>query len=303
MSSRRFLCAAASRRGASLTREMTATAFHPVSTRRTFEEAVEQIADAIMAGDLHVGDRLPSERELSALMRISRPTLREAVKILVHANVLTVQPGPRGGMYVQNDYVPRGLIRERSRLRVSEVADVLEARRLFEPRVAQLASLYATEDDLKAMQRTIDLQREHAGNRQRFVQLDVRFHIAIARATRNTTIVALMRTLLKRLEIALDMAIREPHEPRHAVGLHERTLAAIKNGDPEDIELAMDAHLAFLENIWEQENRRARLRRIPDFLLPNSDRLVHLGNGSSDVLPRPASTSKTPGRGRLRDKS
>jgi GntR family transcriptional regulator, transcriptional repressor for pyruvate dehydrogenase complex len=261
---------------------MAEPVFHPVSTRRTFEEAVDQIAHAIIAGDLHVGDRLPSERELSGLMRISRPTLREAVKILVDAGVLVVQAGPRGGMYVRSELVPRGVIRERSSLRISEVSGVLEARRLFEPRVAQLASLYATEDDFEAMQRTIELQREHADNRERFVQLDVRFHIAIARATRNATIVELMQMLLKRLEIALDMAIREPQEPRHALELHERTLASIKSGDPEDIELAMDEHLAFLEKVWEQENSRARLRRIPDFLLPHSERQVRLESAASN---------------------
>ena len=56
--------------------------FDPVATRRTFEEAVEQIAEKIRGGDLHTGDRLPSERELAAQMRISRPTLREAIKML-----------------------------------------------------------------------------------------------------------------------------------------------------------------------------------------------------------------------------
>ena len=58
------------------TRAGPVRSFEPVSTRRTFEEAVEQIAEKVKSGDLHVGDRLPSERELAAQMRISRPTLR-----------------------------------------------------------------------------------------------------------------------------------------------------------------------------------------------------------------------------------
>ena len=72
------------------------SSFEPVSSRRTFEEAVEQIAERIKSGDLHVGDRLPSERELAAMMRISRPTLREAVKTLVEAGVLEVRRGQSG---------------------------------------------------------------------------------------------------------------------------------------------------------------------------------------------------------------
>jgi DNA-binding GntR family transcriptional regulator len=101
------------------------SSFEPVSSRRTFEEAVEQIAERIKAGDLHLGDRLPSERELAALMRISRPTLREAVKVLAEAGVLVVRRGQSGGIFVASELVPRDLLRSRQAIRVSEVAGVL----------------------------------------------------------------------------------------------------------------------------------------------------------------------------------
>jgi GntR family transcriptional regulator, transcriptional repressor for pyruvate dehydrogenase complex len=246
--------------------------FRAVSTRRTFEEAVEQIAEAIKVGDMHAGARLPSERDLARQMGISRPTLREAIKVLADAGVVEVRPGPGGGMYVRSELVPRTLLAERSELRIGEVSGVLEARRLLEPRVAQLAGLYGADEDFDAMQRTIDLQLEYGDDRDSFLQLDMRFHLAIARATRNATIVSMMRYLLKRLEIARDMAIREPYEPEHAIGIHERTLGAIKSGDPDEIDRAMDEHLAFLEQIWEEESGRARLRRVPDFLLPHAER-------------------------------
>ena len=79
--------------------------FEPLATRRTFEEAVEQIAEKVKSGDLHVGDRLPSERELAGQMRISRPTLREAVKVLVEAGVLEVRRGQSGGIFVAAELV------------------------------------------------------------------------------------------------------------------------------------------------------------------------------------------------------
>jgi GntR family transcriptional regulator, transcriptional repressor for pyruvate dehydrogenase complex len=246
--------------------------FRPVATRRTFEEAVEQIAETIRAGSFRVGDRLPSERDLSAQMEISRPTLREAIKVLSDAGVVSVRPGPRGGMYVLTEAVPHDLVRSRTEMRVSEVSGVLEARRLLEPRVAQLAGLYATPEDFEFMQRTIDLQRNVGGDLLRFNQLDLRFHMAIARATRNSTIVALMRYLLRQLEIARDMLIRDPYEPEQAIELHERTLAAIKSRDPDRIDEAVDEHLAYLEDVWELETGQARLPRVPDFLLPHSER-------------------------------
>jgi GntR family transcriptional regulator, transcriptional repressor for pyruvate dehydrogenase complex len=254
------------------------SSFGPVSTRRTFEEAVQQIAEKVRAGDLHVGDRLPSERELAELMRISRPTLREAVKVLAEAGVLEVRRGQTGGIFVASELVPRDLLRLRSEIRVGDVAGVLEARRLLEPRVAQLAAVHAGEDDFAAMQATIARQRELAAQddflsvEDLFLQLDLKFHLAMARATRNSTVVALMRSLFNRLEIARDMAMHAPTVPDWTIEIHERTLAAVRGADFPLIDGVMDEHLSQLEQIWESETGRGLVRPLPDFLQPVADR-------------------------------
>jgi DNA-binding FadR family transcriptional regulator len=246
--------------------------FTPVRTRRTFEEALEQIGDAIRAGDLPVGGRLPSERVLAAQMEISRPTLREAIRVLVQAGVIQVKRGPGGGMVVRSDLVPKSLIAQRSDFRIGEISSVLEARRLFEPRVAQLAALYGTEEDWETLERIVEQQRAFATDRARLQQLDLRFHLHLARATHNPTIVSLMKLLLHRLEVARDMALRTPTEPGLTVAIHERTLRAVMSGDPDKIEAAMDEHLGYLERIWEEETGRTRLRRIPEFLMSHDER-------------------------------
>jgi DNA-binding FadR family transcriptional regulator len=254
------------------------TAFVPVGPRRTFEGAVEQIAERIRLGELVAGDRLPSERELAAAMQISRPTLREAVRVLVEAGVLSVRPGSTGGIFVASDYVPSELLRSKSDLRLDEVAGVLEARRLIEPRVAQLAALNAREDDYARLQHIIDAQEAllARGNvlahEDRFLQLDTQFHLRIARATGNSTIVSMMRTLLRRLEIARDIAFHEPPTAPWVIDVHERTLAAIRSADHARIESVMDEHLAALERAWEQATDRVLVRPVPDFLKPVAER-------------------------------
>ncbi len=260
------------------TRPGLQSAFEPVATRRTFEEAVEQIAERVKAGDLHEGDRLPSERELAAQMRISRPTLREAIKVLAEAGVLEVRRGQAGGIFVAAELVPRELLRSRSEIRVSEVSGVLEARRLVEPRVAQLAAVHASEDDFAVMAELIERKRQLASQsdflRQEdlFLQLDMKFHLAVARSTRNSTVVSLMRSLLKRLEIARDMAVHAPLVPEWVIDIHERTLAAIRSADFQAIDQVMDEHLAQLEQIWERETGRGLVRPLPDFLQPVAER-------------------------------
>ncbi len=253
-------------------------AFQPVATRRTFEEAVEQIAEKVKSGDLHVGDRLPSERDLAAQMRISRPTLREAVKALAEAGVLEVRRGQSGGIFVAAEVVPRELLHSRQEIRFGEVAGVLEARRLLEPRVAQLAAVHANDDDFATMARTIERQRELAASddflrhEDLFLQLDLKFHLALARATRNATIVSLMRSLLGHLEIARDMAMHAPLVPDWTIDIHERTLSAVRSANFARIDEVMDEHLAQLEQIWERETGRGLVRPLPDFLQPVAER-------------------------------
>jgi GntR family transcriptional regulator, transcriptional repressor for pyruvate dehydrogenase complex len=260
------------------TRGVAVRSFEPVATRRTFEEAVEQIAERVKSGDLHLGDRLPSERDLAAQMRISRPSLREAVKVLVEAGVLEVRRGQAGGIFVAAEVVPRELLTSKQEIRFGEVAGVLEARRLLEPRVAQLAAVHASEDDFETMAGTIERQRELASSddflrhEDLFLQLDLKFHLAMARATRNSTIVSLMRSLLGHLEIARDMAMHAPLVPDWTIDIHERTLAAVRSANFDYIDEVMDEHLAQLEQIWERETGRGLVRPLPDFLQPVAER-------------------------------
>lgn len=233
--------------------------FTPVRTRRTFEEAAEQIADGVRAGRLRVGDRLPGERALAAQMEISRPTLREAIKVLVTAGVLEVRRGADAGMFVCTDVVAADLVRHRADLRLGEVAAVLEARRLLEPGVARLAGERAGPADLAALERSIDAMRRIVaagygpGDEDRFLQLDVQFHLALARAADNPTVERLMRTVLRELEIARDMAMHEPLVPEWTIAIHDETLAAVAGGDPVVIDEVMDRHIARMETTWAAE--------------------------------------------------
>ena len=230
--------------------------FEPVRTRRALEAAVAQIAEAIREGDLRVGQRLPAERSLAVQMDISRPTLRGAIKTLADAGVVVVRSGARGGAFVVSDVVPIDLLTAHAELRLSDVPGVLEARRLFELEVAQVAARNAAPKHHARMRETIELQREAREDRLRFLQLDLRFHMGMARATGNETIVALMRTLLRRLEMAKDVALRAPSDADWAIEIHERTLAAVRSRNASVVAAAMDEHLGYLERLWRESREQ-----------------------------------------------
>jgi DNA-binding GntR family transcriptional regulator len=144
--------------------------------------------------------------------------------------------------------------------------------------VAQLAAVNSREEDFAQLQSIIDEQKkllekgDVLANEDRFLQLDAQFHLRIARATGNTTIVPLMRMLLRRLEIARDMALHQASIPDWVIDIHERTLAAIRSADHERIESVMDEHLAAMERHWEQQTDRVLVPQIPDFLRPVAER-------------------------------
>jgi DNA-binding FadR family transcriptional regulator len=246
--------------------------FDPVRTRRTFEEAVEQIADRIRLGELRTGDRLPSERDLARVMQISRPTVREAIRVLSEAGAVEVRPGAGGGIFVAADFVPARLISRTSEMRVDEVAVVLEARRLIEPRVAMLASARARDDDFAAMQRTIDRQVALLADggvlahEDRFLQLERQFHLTMAQATGNPRLARIMRSIIRDVEIARDMTMHVPLVADWTIDMHEKTLAAIKAGDLGRIDRVMDEHLGRMEETWEAETGRRLIRPSPSFL-------------------------------------
>ena len=243
--------------------------FEPVEARGTVRQVVERIAEPIRLGRLRFGDRLPAERSLAQQLGVSRETVRKAVRTLVDAGVLEVVAGQgsRSGIHVRSDLIPPELLHGPASLPIGEISGVLEARRLFEPRVAQLAGLLASEDDFAELEGVVDLQRDVAADPQRVRELDAPFHLALARATHNATVVALMQTLFQRLEVAKRFAI-EPGEAERAIDVHERTLAAVMSRDLEAIERVMDEHLAILERAWARESGRALPREVPDFLLP-----------------------------------
>jgi len=154
------------------------------------------------------------------------------------------------------------IVRQRSSMRLGEVAGVLEARRLLEPQVAQLSAQRATPEDLAMLERSIADMRAlvDAGlalkREDRFLQLDFQFHLTLARAAANPTVESLMRVLFRQLEIARDMAMHLPLVPEWTIDVHQRTLDAIRAGDLDDVGAVMDEHLAQLERTWEEATAR-----------------------------------------------
>jgi GntR family transcriptional regulator, transcriptional repressor for pyruvate dehydrogenase complex len=242
------------------------------AARRSYLSVVEELSQLIQAGTLPVGAQLPSERELARKMKASRTTVRRALRTLTDHGVIEsrTDAGPRSGSRVRHDLVPRDLLGTKQPFDWEDVSEILIARRLFEPQVAQVAGFVATGRDLAELERIIELQRRETNDVSRLRELDASFHLALARATHNSTIVAMIHTLLQRLRPAPRPELTEA-DAQELLDVHIRTSEAIASRDPARITAAMDDHLGLHERFWEKNTGR-KLRQV----LPGSYR-GHLG--------------------------
>jgi len=245
--------------------------FQPVQLVRPCEVVAYRITEAIRSGDVKIGERLPSEQSLSAQLGVSRPTLREALKLLVQAGVVEVLPGSSGGIFVTSERIPPELggfpLPE---LPLQDIDSVMEARRLFEPHVARLAAMYATPSDFERMREAVSLSEETCKKfknkkiseegAQGMTLASTRFNIAVARATQNEMIVQMMEVMLRRMEMVRTMAVHALPD----IGLSTQTLRdsllAIESGDPVQIDAATASRIGLLESAWEKAAGK-RLRR------------------------------------------
>ena len=142
-------------------------AIEPVRATRTFEAAIEHLTEAVERAGLRTGDRLPNEGALAEQLGISKPTLRQALRVLELSGLVEVRRGKSGGIFVVTDLVPAVAIFTAVKLEERAAVDVLRARRVLERAVVHEAVRAATAADFAELDRTVDLLERHLGAARR----------------------------------------------------------------------------------------------------------------------------------------
>ena len=199
----------------------------------------------IVDSRLGEGDRLPSERELASQFGVSRTVIREAVRALAAKRLLEVEGGR--GTVVRAPSARAAAESMALLLRVQESAGdadkVAEVRRVLENEIAKLAAARRTDDDLVGLEAILAAAEEHVDQPDAFVQEDLEFHAALARATHNELFSVLLDSLAQvMLEVRL-LALRIPGTPRRSLTHHRAVFDAVAVGDPAAARVAMNAHM------------------------------------------------------------
>ncbi|WP_406677179.1 FadR/GntR family transcriptional regulator [Moorella sp. ACPs] len=229
----------------------------PIRPKKIYEEIVQQIKDLIGKGNLKPGDRLPPERELSERLGVSRASVREALSALAAMGVIDIRPGE--GTFVQN--IRYGAIVEPLAMALlldrQEAMELLEARQALEGEAAYLAARRAGPQDLEKMAGILKEMERDLRNGTLGEEADLRFHLAIAEAARNSVLARLMHTVSDTMRQALRTSRQRlyttPGNQELLFEQHKRIYEAIKAHTPRDARRAICQHLRFVERELQKE--------------------------------------------------
>jgi GntR family transcriptional repressor for pyruvate dehydrogenase complex len=205
---------------------------------------VEQIHALIREGRWAPGDQIPPERELAERFRVSRTSVREALRALEMQGVIDSRQG--GGTFVRTadaemlvGPLAAAILRGRR-----ELAEVLEVRELIEPGIARLAATRATPEHVAELERLLERQRECIAAGRSFVEEDTTFHYTLAKAADNHILLRLHNVILDVLRESRQSYLHVPNRPQMSLRGHEAMLAAVKARDADAAYRASLAHIS-----------------------------------------------------------
>jgi len=208
---------------------------------------ISKIRDLINNKNLEPGDKLPSERTLSEKFQVSRGNVRDTIQKLEFYGLLTSIP--QSGTFVANigAVAMNGMIDDILRIESPDFKSLVETRILLELKTVRLAALRRTEEDLINIKQALDAYEEKVLTGGDAVQEDLLFHLAIAKASGNTTMNIFMLTITP--QIIMDF--EKYHVCDKSMSLlgieeHKEIYNAIKKQDPKLAKQKMKNHFSVL---------------------------------------------------------
>ncbi|TFB08929.1 FadR family transcriptional regulator [Candidatus Atribacteria bacterium MT.SAG.1] len=224
--------------------------FKEIIPVRLYESAIEQIMSLIKNNKLKPGDKLPPERELAEKLSISRNSLREAFRVLESRGIIKSKPG--GGRYIReirkNGYSnTENIILS---LEKSSILELLEAREMFEIKIAEIAAQRATVEDIELIEKALNkMSEEEELKDNKKTESDTEFHLAIAAASHNFVFVNIIKLHLDLLKETREKTWQIPGRREEQREEHQAIFQAIKEHNSKKAEEDMLKHLRNIREI------------------------------------------------------
>lgn len=226
--------------------------FEPVAQEKLSSGVVRQIEELILRGLLRPGDRLPSERDLSDRMAVSRPSLREALSDLQDRGLLVSKAG--AGVYVADELgatFPSSLVKLFASHDLA-VFDYIDFRRDMESLAAERAARLGSDTDLRVVDQIFrKMETAHQKrNPSDEAALDADFHLAIVEASHNVILLHMMRSMFQLLKEGVfynrSVMFKQRMTRDHLLDQHRDINNALQARDPLAARRAVEQHMNFV---------------------------------------------------------
>ena len=201
----------------------------PLIKRSLVDQALDQLRQRITQGKWAIGERLPTEPELSAELGISRNTVREAMRVLAFSGLIEVRQGD--GSYLRSMTDPLGVMNAMSQCTLEQAQ---ETRQILEVEAVGLAALRRTPEDLQRLHQALQASDEHYhGDLEHYIQCDLVFHKRLVDAAHNPALSELYQYFSSIVGAQLRQTLNIQPRRQAVFDLHIALLEAVDNQDPE----------------------------------------------------------------------
>ena len=208
---------------------------------------MQQFHSMIREGVLQHGARLPSERLLADQFKVSRSSVREAIRSLELQGLVVSRRG--AGTFINTENLESVVALIATTLSSGEetLQEIFEVRHLLEPQIAAVATQRATLEEIERLEEILEGQQQQISRGQTGVDADTAFHFALASATHNSALIKVVSAVEDILRLSRDYSLQEPGRPERSLASHRQILNMVETRDAEGAKQAMDHHLTSVE--------------------------------------------------------
>ncbi|MGQ1461115.1 FadR/GntR family transcriptional regulator [Acinetobacter baumannii] len=208
---------------------------NPIPSKSQHALIVQQLGLKIVSGEISENEKLPSEVDLCEEYKVSRPVFREAIRVLNAKGLTYSRPKigtvvrPKEEWHLLNPDVLFWLIQTTPEHEFFKTLSTV--RRVLEPELAYIAASTANEEDIERIKQAYE-GMEKATTVEEFIEPDIQFHLAIAKATHNDLLAYMSKMLVLPLQQSIQVTSLRPNLQGHSLPRHKAILTAIENKDP-----------------------------------------------------------------------
>jgi DNA-binding FadR family transcriptional regulator len=246
--------------------------FDKLKNRRIFEQIASQVREAILSGELKPGDKLPPESELAQEFGVGRPAIREALRTLEIAGLISIRHGREGGAFVQSGDLASitGHFSDLLRLGKVSLSHLTEARLVIETLMFDIMSGKVTAQHIADLRECVARTREclRLGRNEERIAENFNFHGQLASITQNPLIIVNVSAIIDLMSYFL-IAIQPTRMiSENTINAHERIVDLLEKGDFEGCKEENHRHITDVSTRLISKCSQLSLSEYPDLLKP-----------------------------------